>query len=197
METTTSDNLYNMQKAYHRRGRSYCSYGSQDKSQNATFMRPIPFNSTQEAWFLRPNLQDRYDGPFVPAPNSFAKQDANKTLPGLKNLYSNSGKVLLTIRNQTFYSNKFKTPVYTYSLEKSAKVSALFLNLAQTLLVDPKMFTHSDSQPEGFNVFYWCDDGAVKGTKMIKLDGNKTIADYGLDKNSVLYLKYRCRESKY
>lgn len=55
------------------------------------------------------------------------------------------------------------------------------------------MFTQSDAQPEGFNVFYWCDDGAVKGTKMVKLDGNKTINDYGLDKNSVLYLKYRCR----
>jgi hypothetical protein len=70
---TASSNLYNMQKAYHRRGRSYCTYGPQDKTQNASFMRPIPFNATQEAWFLRPNLQDRYDGPFVPAPNAFAK----------------------------------------------------------------------------------------------------------------------------
>ena len=25
------------------------------------------------------------------------------------------------------------------------------------------MFTHSEGQPEGFNVFYWCDDGAFKG----------------------------------
>ena len=58
-------------------------------------------------------------------------------------------------------------------------------------MVDPKMFTHSEGQPEGFNVFYWCDDGAVKGTKMVKLDGKKTINDYGLDKNSVLYLKYK------
>merc|ERR1711907_250375 len=116
-----------------------------------------------------------------------------KTLPDPKPLYVNSGKVLLTVRNQTFYSNKFKTPIYTYSIDKNAKVESLFLNLAQTLLVDPKMFTHSEGQPEGFNVFYWCDDGALKGTKMVKLEGNKTINDYGLDKNSVLYLKYRCR----
>ena len=160
-------------------------------------MRPIPFDSTQEAWFLRPNLQDRYDGPFVPAPNAFSKQDTIKTLPGQKPLYVNSGKVLLTVRNQTFYSNKFKTPIYTYKIDKNAKLDSLFLNLAQTLMVDPKMFTHSEGQPEGFNVFYWCDDGAVKGTKMVKLDGKKTVNDYGLDKNSVLYLKYRCRESKY
>ena len=80
----------------------------------------------------------------MPAPNSFAKQDTIKTLPDLKGLYANSGKVLLTVRNQTFYSNKFKTPIYTYSIDKGAKVEALFLNLAQTLLVDPKMFTHSE-----------------------------------------------------
>ena len=52
-------NLYTMQRNYQRRGRSYCAYGSQDKTENATFMRPIPFDSTQEAWFLRPNLLDR------------------------------------------------------------------------------------------------------------------------------------------
>ena len=104
---------------------------------------------------------------------------------------------MLTVRNQTFYSNKFKPPIYTYQVKKSDTVHSLFLNLAQTLLVDPKMFTHSEGQPEGLNVFLWCDDGQVKGTKMVKLEGAKKISDYGLDKNSVLYLKYRCRESKY
>ena len=80
----------------------------------------------------------------MPAPNSFAKQDTIKTLPGLKPLYRENAKVLLTVRNQTFYSNKFKTPIYTYSLNKNDKVSSLFLNLAQTLMVDPKMFTHTE-----------------------------------------------------
>ena len=133
----------------------------------------------------------------MPAPNSFSKQDPHKTLPNPKPLYVNTGKVLLTVRNQTFFSDKIKTPIYTYKIDRNAKVSSLFLNLAQTLMVDPKMFTHAEGQPEGFNVFLWCDDGAVKGTKMVKLDGNKTVNDYGLDKNSVLYLKYRCRASKY
>ena len=80
----------------------------------------------------------------MPAPNSFAKQDTIKTLPRLKPLYRENAKVLLTVRNQTFYSNKFKTPIYTYSLNKHDKVSSLFLNLAQTLMVDPKMFTHTE-----------------------------------------------------
>ena len=188
--------LFSMQRAYHRRGRSYCAYGSQDKSQNATFMRPIPFNSTQEAWFLRPNLQDRIEGPFMPAPNAFAKQDHKSTLPAPKDLYRKTDKILLTVRNETFYSNKFSTPIYTYSLRKNEKVHQLHALLAQTLLVDPKMFTKGDDQPEGFNVFWWVDE-AVMGTKMVKLEAHKTIESYGIDKNSVLILKYRCRNSKY
>ena len=58
------------------------------------------------------------------------------------------------------------------------------------------MFVHAEGQPEGFNVFMWADE-PVKGTKMVKLEAGKTIQDYGMDKNSVLILKYRCRESKY
>ena len=69
----TASSLYDQQQAYHRRSRSYCAYGSQDKTQNAAFMRPIPFDSTQEAWFLRPNLGDRVNGSFFPAPNVFSK----------------------------------------------------------------------------------------------------------------------------
>ena len=38
-------------------------------------MRPIPNYEAMEAWFLRPNLKDRFEGPFVPAPTGFAKQD--------------------------------------------------------------------------------------------------------------------------
>ena len=185
-----------MQKAYHKRSRSYCTYGPQDKTQNASFMRPIPFGSTQEAWFLRPNLPDRYDGPFVAAPNAFAKQNHVKTLPGTKDLYSKSNKILLTVKNETFYSNKFSTPIYTYTLKKTDRVFALHQLLAQTLMVDPKMFVHAEGQPEGFNVFMWADE-AVKGTKMVKLEAGKSIAEYGMDKNSVLILKYRCRNSKY
>ena len=63
-------------------------------------------------------------------------------------------------------------------------------------MIDPKMFLAGEGQPEGFNVFWWSDE-AVKGTKMTKLDPNKTIEQYGMDKNSMLILKYRCRESKY
>ena len=63
-------------------------------------------------------------------------------------------------------------------------------------MVDPKMFLNKEGQPEGFNVFWWVDE-AVKGTKMVKLEAGKTVAEYGMDKNSVLILKYRCRESKY
>ena len=63
-------------------------------------------------------------------------------------------------------------------------------------MVDPKMFLQAEGQPEGFNVFMWADE-AVKGTKMVKLEANKSIAEYGMDKNAVLILKYRCRNSKY
>ena len=63
-------------------------------------------------------------------------------------------------------------------------------------MVDPKMFRHEHKQPEGFNVFLWYDE-PVQGTKMEILKGDKTVADYGLTKNSVLLLKYRCRQSKY
>ena len=45
-------------------------------------------------------------------------------------------------------------------------------------------------------MFLWYDE-PVQGTKMEILKADKTVSDYGLTKNSVLYLKYRCRESKY
>ena len=100
------------------------------------------------------------------------------------------------MKNETFFSNKFSTPIYTYTLKKTDKVHALHQLLAQTLMIDPKQFLKAEGHPEGFNVFWWSDE-AVKGTKMVKLDANKTIEQYGMDKNSVLILKYRCRESKY
>ena len=46
--------LYSMQRGQHRRGRSYSSYGMQDKF--TSFMRPVPYEKTKEGWFLRPNL---------------------------------------------------------------------------------------------------------------------------------------------
>ena len=64
-----------------------------------------------------------------------------------------ANRILLTVRNETFFSNKFKTPIYTYVLGKEATGKDLFGHLAQTLLVDPKMFYHKNKQPEGFNVF--------------------------------------------
>ena len=48
------------------------------------------------------------------------------------------------VKNQTFYSNKFSTPVYTYAIDRNAKIHDLHLHLAQTLMVDPKMFRHDD-----------------------------------------------------
>ena len=99
---------------------------------------------------------------------------------------------MLTVTNETFYSNKFKTPIYTFACDKNAKLKALFGHLAQTLMVDPKLFYHKDKQPEGFNVFLWYDE-PVQGTKMEVLHEDKTVADYGLTKNSTLLLKYRCR----
>ena len=159
-------------------------------------MRPIPHDNTKEAWFLRPNLEDRYQGPFIPAPTGFGKQSPVKMLPGIKPLYQATGKVLITVRNETFYSNKFSKAIYTYNLKKTDKVAVLFLKLAQTLMVDETMFNNTENKPEGFNVFLWVND-TVKGTIMTPLDGNKTLADYQIDKNSELYLKYRCRGSKY
>ena len=99
-----------------RRSRSYCAYDLQDKSQEVNHMRPVPFGNTQEAWFLRPNLPDRLHGPFMPAPTSFAKETYVQKLPDTKPLVTQADRILLTVQNQTFYSNKFKTPVYTYSL---------------------------------------------------------------------------------
>ena len=55
-------------------------------------------------------------------------------------MYQKSGNILLTVRNETFYSNKFSTPIYTFTLKKTDKVHALHQLLAQTLMVDPKMF---------------------------------------------------------
>ncbi len=49
-------------------------------------MRPIPFGATQEAWFLRPNLEDRVEGPEVSAPNKFAKEFYRFKLPCVKDL---------------------------------------------------------------------------------------------------------------
>ena len=63
-------------------------------------------------------------------------------------------------------------------------------------MVDVKLFDQSKAHPEGLNVFLWHDQ-AVKGTKMTRLEANKTLKEYGLTKNSMLYLKYRIRESKY
>ena len=159
-------------------------------------MRPIPFQSTQEAWFLRPNLENRMTGPFMPAPNQFAKQDHVNGTADLKPLYKCSGKVLLTVKNETFYSNKFSTPIYTYSINKQDKCRVLFGHLATKLMVDPKLFYHENKTPEGLNVFLHYDE-PVQGTKMCILDENKTIASYGLTKNSKLLLKYRFRQSKY
>ena len=159
-------------------------------------MRPVPFGNTQEAWFLRPNLPNRIHGSFMPAPTDFGKESYVQKLPETKPLVTAATKILLTVRNETFYSNKFKTPIYTYKLQKSDKLEKLFHLLAQTLMVDPKTFSHANSRPEGLNVF-WHVDADQQGTKMVKLQGNKTCAEYGLDKNAVLYLKYRCRESKY
>ena len=73
--TQEASNLYTRQRNYQSRSRSYCQYGPQDKSENATFMRPIPYAATQEAWFLRPNLVDKQTGHLVTAINHFAKQD--------------------------------------------------------------------------------------------------------------------------
>ena len=71
---------------------------------------------------MRPNLGDRQAGPFMPAPNHFAKQDHFNHTADLKPLYNCSGRVLLTVKNETFFSNKFSTPIYTYSIDKSERV---------------------------------------------------------------------------
>ena len=179
-----------------RRSRSYCAYDLQDKSMEKTYMRPVPFGQTQEAWFLRPNLIDRKDGPFNQAPTNFAKESYVKRLPDVRNQVQRATRVCLTVKNETFFSNKFKTPTYTYVLLKEDTVQKLHHLIAQTLSVDVKLFSQTEGQPEGFNVF-WHVDANVQGTKMIKLNGAMKISDLGIDKNSVLLLKYRCRESKY
>ena len=93
-------------------------------------MRPIPFGTTQEAWFLRPNLEDRKYGHFLPAPTGFAKEEHVFCLPGVKPLQATSKKILLTVQNELFYSNKIKTPTYTFALNQDDKVHKLFLRLA-------------------------------------------------------------------
>ena len=140
-----------------RRSRSYCAYDLQDKSTEKTFMRPIPCGQTQEAWFLRPNLIDRRDGPFAQAPTAFAKESYNRKLPDCKPQVVRAVRVCLTVKNETFYSNKFKTPTYTYVLQKEDTVAKLHHLLAQTLSVDVKLFKHREGQPEGFNVFWHVD----------------------------------------
>ena len=55
-------------------------------------------------------------------------------------------------------------------------------------MVDPSMFFNK--APEGMDVFIWND--APGTTKMTKLVKSKTIAQYGITKNSRLILKYRC-----
>ena len=99
-----------------RRSRSYCTYDLQLKDQEQTYMRPVPFGNTQEAWFLRPNLPNRLHGSFMPAPTDFGKESYVQKLPETKPLVTQATKILLTVRNETFYSNKFKTPIYTYKL---------------------------------------------------------------------------------
>ena len=161
-----------------------------------TFMRPIPFGQTKEAWFLRPNLIDRRDGPFQQATTAFAKESYVKKLPDLKNQVQRATRVCLTVKNETFYSDKFKTPIYTYVLLKEDTVAKLHHLLAQTLSIDAKLFKQVEGQPEGFNVF-WHVDANIQGTRMIKLNEAMKFSDLGIDKNSVLLLKYRCRQSKY
>ena len=55
-------------------------------------------------------------------------------------------------------------------------------------MVDPSEFF--GKKPEGMDVFVHED--APGTTKMTKLNMDKTIASYGLTKNSRLILKYRC-----
>lgn len=77
-------------------------------------MSPVPYYTTQEAWFLRPNLAEKDHNAINPAMNHFLKQDYEKELPDTKKIYGSAEKILLTINNELFYSNKFKTPTYTF-----------------------------------------------------------------------------------
>ena len=120
--------------------------------------------------------------------NTFLKENFSKELSGTKELYDKTDRILLTINNELFFSNKFKTPLYTFSVAKSDKVEHLFRLLAQQLMVDPSMFFNK--APEGMDIFIWND--APGTTKMTKLTKSKTIAQYGITKNSRLILKYRC-----
>ena len=55
-------------------------------------------------------------------------------------------------------------------------------------MVDPGMFFNKS--PEGMDVFVHEDSPGT--TRMTRLRMDKTIAHYGLTKNSRLILKYRC-----
>ena len=74
--------------------------------------------------------------------NHFAKQDHITVEANQKQIYKKSSRVLLTITNQTFFSNKFKTPTYTFAFDRNAKIHELFLCLATKLMVDPNLFRH-------------------------------------------------------
>ena len=50
-------------------------------------MSPVPFYTTQEAWFLRPNLGEKDHDAVAPAMNHFLKQGYEKELPFTKNIY--------------------------------------------------------------------------------------------------------------
>lgn len=137
---------------------------------------------------MRPNLGKKENDAINPAINRFLKEEYEKELSWSKPLYAKSDRVLLTITNELFYSNKFKTPRYTFDVKKSDKIEHVFRLLAQLLLVDPSMFFNKN--PEGMDVFIWDDSPGT--TKMIKLTRENTIASYELTKNSRLVLKYRC-----
>lgn len=120
--------------------------------------------------------------------NSFLKEDYVRELSDCKKLYDSTARILITINNELFYSNKFKTPTYTFGVKKTDKVEHLFRLLAQQLMVDPSMFFNKS--PEGMDLFIWND--APGTTKMTKITRENTVAYYGLTKNSRLILKYRC-----
>lgn len=113
----------------HTRGRSYCHYGLQEKTR--AYMSPVPFYTTQEAWFLRPNLGEKDHDAVWPASNIFNKEGFSKQLPITKPIYDKTQRILLTINNELFFSNKFKTPLYTFSVAKGDKIEHLFRLIAQ------------------------------------------------------------------
>lgn len=73
-------------------------------------------------------------------------------------------------------------------MRKNQKVEDLFRLIAQQLMIDPNMFFNKS--PEGMDVFIHEDKPGT--TKMTKLSMDRTIASYGVTKNSRLILKYRC-----